>query len=193
VSAEPEGGRRPRADSLRNREQLLETAKAAFSDAGAEVPLEEIARRAGLGIGTLYRHFPTRDALLTAVYRREVDQLSASADSLLETRPPLQALEAWLQLLVDYMATKRVIAPALRTGSADATQAYASSGAAITGALGKLAAAALASGEIRPDVTPDDLTRAIFGISHGYDQPGWEPSARRLVGIIMAGLRRAQP
>lgn len=181
--------RKPRADSLRNREQLLEAAKAAFSEVGADVPLEEIARRASVGIGTLYRHFPTRDALLAAVYRREVEQLSGSADTLLATHPALEALEAWLHLLVDYMATKRVIAPALRASAGEGQEAYAASGAAITNALAKLTRAAVASGDVLPEIGPEDVYRAMVGVSYGYDQPGWEPSARRLIGVFMAGLK----
>jgi AcrR family transcriptional regulator len=189
VSVEAEKGRKPRADSLRNREQLLKAAKAAFAESGADVPLEEIARRAGVGIGTLYRHFPTREAILAAVYRREVEQLSDSAEALLAARPPGEALEAWLHLLVDYMATKRVIAPALRAAPGEGAQVYAASGAAITEAMRRLAEAAIASGDIRPDVGPDDLYRMLVGLSHGYDQPGWEASARRLIAIVMAGLK----
>jgi AcrR family transcriptional regulator len=182
--------RRPRADSLRNREQLLEAAKAVFNAAGAEASLEEIARRAGVGIGTLYRHFPTRDALLAAVYRREVDQLSAAADALLAEHEPVAALEAWLHLLIDYLGAKRVIGPALRASTeGDGAAAYAASGPAIRGALDRLARAAMERGAFRPDVTADDLFRLLVGLSHGYDQPGWEASARRLVGILTAGLR----
>lgn len=184
--------RRPRADSLRNREQLLEAAKAVFNEAGADASLEEIARRAGVGIGTLYRHFPTRDALLTAVYRRGVEQLSAAADALLAEREPVAALEAWLHLLIDYLGAKRVIGPALRASTdGDGAAAYAASGPAIRDALNRLAQAAADQGALRPDVTPDDLYRLLVGLSHGYDQPGWEPSARRLAGILTAGLKRS--
>lgn len=189
VSVGTDKERKPRADSLRNREQLLEAAKTAFNEVGAEVALEEIARRAGVGIGTLYRHFPTRDALLAAVYRREVEQLSNSADALLAAHPPGAALEAWLNLLVDYMATKRVIAPALRASAGEGQQVYAASGAAITDALAKLTRAAVAGGDVLPDIGPEDVFRLMIGVSHGYDQPGWEPSARRLIGVLMAGLR----
>ena len=181
--------RKPRADSLRNREQLLAAAKDAFAEAGADVPLEEIARRAGVGIGTLYRHFPTRDAILAAVYRRGVEQLSESATALLAERPAGEALEAWLQLLVDYMATKRVVAPALRASPGEGAEVYASSGPVVMDAFNRLAQAARANGDIRPEVTPDDLYRLLIGLSHGYDQPGWEPSARRLISVLMAGLK----
>lgn len=191
MSVGHEKSRKPRADSLRNREQLLEAAKAAFADIGAEAPLEEIARRAGVGIGTLYRNFPSREALTAAVYQREVEQLTASAERLLATRPAGQALEAWLNLLVDYMATKRVIAPALRASAGEGGQVYAASGAAITDAIERLARAAGASGDIRADLRPEDLYRMLVGVSHGYDQPDWEASARRLIAILMAGLKPA--
>lgn len=181
--------RKPRADSQRNREQLLEAAKAAFTELGPEAALEEIARRAGVGIGTLYRHFPNREALMAAVYRREVEQLSASAESLLASRPAGEALEAWVHLLIDYMATKRMIAPALQAGGPEGAKAYAASGPALTQAIERLARAAAASGDIRRDVTPEDLFRMLMGVSHGYDQPGWEASARRLTGVLMAGLK----
>jgi AcrR family transcriptional regulator len=189
VSVEAEKHRKPRADSLRNRERLLVAAKIAFTEAGADVALEEIARQAGVGIGTLYRHFPTRDALLAAVYQREVDQLSSSAEALLRTRPPGEALEAWLHLLVDYLATKRVIVPALRAASGAGANAAAAAGPAIANALSGLAKAAVASGEIRADLAEGDLYRMLVGVSHGYDAPDWEPSARRLIGVLMAGLR----
>jgi AcrR family transcriptional regulator len=188
LSVADDRARKPRADSLRNREQLLEAAKAAFNAVGADVPLEEIAQRAGLGIGTLYRHFPTRDALMAAVYRREVDQLSASAETLLAERSPGEALKAWLHLLVDYMATKRVIAPVLRA-SGEGSAAYAQGGPAITEAMNRLSRAAIGSGDIRGDLGPEDLYRMVVALSYGFDQPDWEPSARRLIDILMAGLK----
>ncbi|WP_269716966.1 TetR/AcrR family transcriptional regulator [Caulobacter sp. NIBR2454] len=181
--------RKPRADSLRNRVHLLEIAKAAFTQVGADVPLEEIARRASVGIGTLYRHFPTRDALLAAVYQREVEQLAQSADTLLASRRAGEALEAWLHLLVDYMATKRVIVPALQASVGEGTPVYAATGATITDAMGRLVQAAIAAGDIRSDVGIDDVYRAMIGVSYGYEQPGWEPGARRLISILMAGLK----
>ena len=167
----------------------MAAAKAAFAECGADAPLEEIARRAGLGIGTLYRHFPTREALLAAVYRREVEQLATAADRLLAERAPAAALEAWLHQLIDYMATKRVIAPALRASPGEGETAYAASGPTIVSALNRLVGAAIASGDLRADVTPDDLARLLGGLSLGYDQPDWAPSARRLISVLMAGLR----
>lgn len=180
--------RKPRVDAARNRERLLAAAKGVFATNGAEVALEEIARTAGVGIGTLYRHFPTRAALLAAVYRREVDQLCESASDLLAERPADEALAAWLNVLIDYMATKRIIAPALQ-GTPDGAQTYAQAGSVIAQCLKLLSGAAIASGGLRQDVTPDDLFRMMMGISYGYEQPGWEHSARRMVEVMMAGLR----
>lgn len=182
-------GRKPRADSLRNREQLLAAAKVAFAEDGPEVALEEIARRAGLGIGTLYRHFPAREALLAAVYQREVEQLTASADRLLAERPPLEAFEAWLRLLVDYLATKRVVAPALQAASAEGARIYAAAGTPVSDAMNRMSAALIASGAVRDDVRPEDLVRIVMGLAQGYDRPDWAPSARRLIGVLIAGLR----
>ena len=168
----------------------MAAAKVAFAERGADVALEEIARRAGLGIGTLYRHFPTREALLAAVYRREVEQLAAAADRLLAERPPLAALQAWLGQLVDYLATKRVVAPALQASpGGEGSAAYAAGGAAVADAMRRVMEAALASGEMRADVTPDDLMRLLAGIAQGYDRPDWAPSARRLIAVLVAGLR----
>jgi AcrR family transcriptional regulator len=181
--------RKPRADSLRNRDLLLATAKTAFAELSANAPLEEIARRAGVGIGTLYRHFPTREALVAAVYAREIEQLAVSADALMAERPPGEALDAWLNLLIDYMATKRVVAPALRADPGEGSTLYANSGATILTALRRLTEAAHAAGDIRFDIGFEDILQMMSGLSLGYDQPGWDAGARRLLSVMMAGLR----
>jgi AcrR family transcriptional regulator len=183
------GARKRRADAERNREQLIAAAKGAFAERGADVALEEIARRAGVGIGTLYRHFPTRDALLAAVYRREVEQLAAAADRLLAEQTPLAALEAWLGQLVDYLATKRVIAPALQASPGEGSAAYAAGGPAVGGAMQRVLEAALKSGEMRADISPDDLMRLITGLAYGYDRPDWPASTHRLISVLIAGLK----
>jgi AcrR family transcriptional regulator len=188
MSEVEEKARKPRADSQRNRDHLLATAKAAFAESGADVALETIARKAGVGIGTLYRHFPTREALLAAVYRREVEQLAGSAEPLLAAHRPVEALRAWLNLLVDYMATKRVIAPVLSASPGEGQEAYAASGPAILSAMGRLTTAALESGDVRPDLSPEDLQRLVFGMTYGYTEPGWADSARRLIDVMMSGL-----
>nr|WP_148213129.1 TetR/AcrR family transcriptional regulator [Methylocella silvestris] len=164
-------------------------AKAAFADVGVDVGLDEIARRAGVGIGTLYRHFPNRDAIVEAVYRREVQQLADSAASLLQSLSPGEALREWMRLFVDYIATKKVIAPALGSIVGGASELYASSGARITAAMSLLVERAGASGDIRADVDPNDLLRALVGFTYGNAAPGWEASARRLIDILMDGLR----
>ena len=188
----PDKTRKPRADSLRNREVLLATAKSAFTADGVEVALEEIARRAGVGIGTLYRHFPTRSALLSEVYRREVEQLAEAADRLLAGEPPVRALELWFEELIGYMATKRVVGPALRADPEMGAKVFAAGGPSIHDSFGRLLRAAAAAGEIRADLDETDVQRLLSGFAHGYDQPGWEAGARRMVSIMMAGLRSSR-
>ena len=183
------GARKPRADGLRNRDRLLEAAKASFADAGADVSLDEIARRAGVGIGTLYRHFPSRDAMVEAVYRREVEHLADAANHLTGTLPPGEALHAWMRLFVDYIATKRVIAPALKAMVGGASELYASSGARITEAMARMVEHARTAGDIRADADPADLLRALAGFTHFNTGADWEASALRLIDILMDGLR----
>ena len=178
--------RKPRADSQRNRERLLDAARLAFEEIGPEVTLEEIARRAEVGIGTLYRHFPTRDALVGDVYRREVEALAATVDPLLAEHRPGEALRRWLCLLVDYVAAKKLIVAAL-AGPTD--ELYAASGQLITTSLDRLVAAARAAGDIRPDIQAADLKRLMGGFFTGAADPGWADSARRLVDVLMNGLR----
>lgn len=181
--------RKPRADSLRNRNLLLTAAKAAFTETSADAPLEDIARRAGVGIGTLYRHFPTREALVAAVYARELEQLANAADSLLAQRGAGEALEAWLDLLIDYMATKRVVAAALQADPGEGSRVYAQAGATILPALKRLTETAHAAGDIRADIGFEDILRMMSGLSVGYEKPGWDVGARRLLSVMMAGLR----
>jgi AcrR family transcriptional regulator len=185
----PAPARKPRADAQRNRDLLVEVAKAAFAEVGPDVSLDEIARRARVGIGTLYRHFPTRDAIVEAVYRREVQQLADAAKRLLGELPPSAALHQWMRLFVDYVATKKVIASALGSIAGGVSELYASSGARITEAISLLVERAGGSGDIRADVDPADLLRALVGFTYGNASPGWEASAQRLIDILMEGLR----
>ena len=182
--------RKPRADSARNRQALIDAAKAAFAEAGLNVSLEEIARRAGVGIGTLYRHFPTREAVVEAVYRRAVEQLAEAAPQLLETSPAADALHKWMHLFIDYIATKRLIAPSLGAAAGRTSPLYATSAELITRAITTLVKRAVASGEVRKDIDPSDLLRAMVGVSYGNPDAGWQASARRLIDILMDGLRR---
>jgi AcrR family transcriptional regulator len=183
--------RKPRVDGQRNRERLMEAAKVAFGDVGADVSLEEIARRAGVGIGTLYRHFPTRDAIVEAVYRREVQQLAGAAERLLASMAPGEALHQWMRLFVDYVATKKVIATALGSIVGGTTDLYASSGAQIANAIALLVQRAASAGDIRDDADPNDLLRALIGFTYGNASPGWQASALRLIDILTDGLRPA--
>jgi len=180
--------RKPRADGERNRERLMASAKAAFTEVGADVSLDEIARRAGVGIGTLYRHFPTRGALIEAVYRREVEQLAGAAARLLGALPPGEALYQWMRLFVDYIATKKVVIAALGSMGGGSSELYAYSTAQLTGAMSMLLDRARLSHEIRPDVDPTDLLRALVGF-YGNAGPGWRESALRLIDLLMDGLR----
>jgi AcrR family transcriptional regulator len=182
--------RKPRADSARNRQLLIDAAKAGFSGVGLDVSLEEIARRAGVGIGTLYRHFPTREAVVEAVYRREVEHLAEAVPQLLQSSPAGEALHKWMHLFVDYIATKRIIAPSLAAAAARTPALHKTSLELITGAVSTLVKRAIASGDVRKDIDPSDLLRAMVGVSYGNPDAGWEASARRLIDILMDGLRR---
>jgi AcrR family transcriptional regulator len=181
--------RKPRADAERNRVRLLETAKVAFAKKGSSASLDEIARTAGVGAGTLYRHFPTRDALVTAVYRNETEQLVAAADSLAETHPPVTALREWLLLFVDYIATKHGMYEALNSIVGGTSDLYSASTAQVKRAISQLVDRAVASGDIRLDLDPLDLLRALAGVANiGLGSDG-EKAAKRLVDILIAGVR----
>jgi AcrR family transcriptional regulator len=186
----PSPKRRPRADAERNRLRLLEAAKAGFAAHGAGASLEEIAREAGVGIGTLYRHFPTRDALISEVYRQGIGQLGEAARRLAEEQPPLIALRAWLLLFVDYLATKKIMGAALQSLSAGTAELYANSGSVLEGAIGLLIANGVKAKAIRYDLPPLDLLRAVAGVANTGSEPGWEPAARGMVDILVAGLER---
>jgi AcrR family transcriptional regulator len=183
--------RKPRADGTRNRQLLMDAAKAAFADAGMNVSLEEIARRAGVGIGTLYRHFPSREAVVEAVYRREVEQLAEAVPQLLEHRAPADALHKWMHLFIDYIATKRLIAPSLGPLTGRSANLYATSLELITGAISTLVNKAIASGAVRKDIDPSDLLRAMVGVSYQNPDTGWEGSARRVIDLLMDGMRHS--
>jgi AcrR family transcriptional regulator len=183
------GSRKPRADAQRNRDGLLEAAKAAFAEVGPEASLDEIARRARVGIGTLYRHFPTRDAIVEAVYRREVQQLADAAPRLADCLPPAESLRAWMRVFIDYIAAKKVIAPALKSLVGGGSALYADSSARINGAIALLVERARASGDIRPDADSADLLRALIGFAYVNSAPDWEASALRLIDLLIDGLR----
>lgn len=181
--------RKPRTDALRNRERILEVAKQAFTRSGANASLDDIAKEAEVGAGTLYRHFPTREALIEAVYRTEVQKLAAAERNFAETMAPIDALRAWMLLFVDYIAAKHIIAPALNTFVGGASKLYEDSRAQIQGAIEALVKRAIKSGDIRKDIEPFDLLRALIGVSNVATSPDWQQSARRLVDILITGSR----
>jgi AcrR family transcriptional regulator len=166
--------RKPRTDALRNRERILEVAKGAFTRRGAEASLDDIAKEAGVGAGTLYRHFPTRDLLIESVYRTEVKRLADAEKEFSANLPPIEALRAWMLLFVDYIATKHM---------------YEGSRGQIQGAIDSLVRRAIKSGEIRRDLEPFDLLRALVGVSNVASSPDWPQSAKRLVDILITGSR----
>ena len=181
--------RKLRTDALRNRERILEVAKEAFTRSGADASLDDIAREAGVGAGTLYRHFGTRDALLEAVYHTEVEKLAAAERELSGKLPPVEALRAWMLLFVDYIETKQIIAPALNTIVGGPSKVYEASRAQVTGAIDALVERAIESGDIRTDLDPFDLLRALIGVSNVASGPDWPQSARRLIDILISGSR----
>jgi AcrR family transcriptional regulator len=182
-------GRKPRADAQRNRERILEVAKQAFARSGVDTSLDDIAKQAEVGPGTLYRHFPTREELLKAVYRTEMEKLAAAAQKFGETMPPIEALRAWMLLFVDAIAMKQLIAPALNAILGDPKKVFESSHAQIQDAIRGLVRRGVKSGDIRRDVQASDLFRALVGAAHVAVLPDWKQSARRLVDILINGSR----
>lgn len=185
--------RKPRADAVRNRERVLEAAKAVFNAGGPEASLEAVAKRAGVGIGTLYRHFPTREDLFEAVYRREVEQLSELAEQLKNAKDPVDALRRWLRSNVEFVATKKGMSAALALTFQSSSELAAFSMDRLTKAIGSLLDRAVAAGQMRGDISPEDLLRAFFGMCYMHDQPGWQASVLRLLDVFVDGLRTQPP
>jgi AcrR family transcriptional regulator len=188
--------KKPRADARRNRQRILEVAKVAFSRSGAEPSMDEVARLAKVGPGTLYRNFPSRDALVEALYRAEVEKLAAAEQEFAARLGPYEALRAWLFLFVDYIATKRLYMPALQTMVCGTEEVFAASGTALTGAIEALGSRAIAAGVIRSDVVPMDLVLALMGVAYiGSEYLGatedWRMRSRRMVDVLLDGSRPA--
>jgi AcrR family transcriptional regulator len=181
--------RKPRTDAQRNRRRILEMAKKAFTLSGANASLDDIAKEAGVGAGTLYRHFPTREELLQTVYRSELEKLAAAGHTLAQSNTPIEALRAWLLLFVDAIAAKQLIAPALNTLVGDHKRMFEDSYAQTHEAIRSLVKRAIKSGDIRQDLDPIDLLRALVGVSNVATGPDWQRSARRLVDILIRGSR----
>jgi AcrR family transcriptional regulator len=181
--------RKPRADAVRNRERVLEAAKAVFSAGGSDASLEAVAKRAGVGIGTLYRHFPTREALFEAVYRREVEQLGELAEQLKTAKDPVEALRRWLHSNVEFVATKKGMLAALALAVQSQSELYAFSFDRLTRAVGLLLDRAVKAGAIRADISAEDMLKALIGMCYMHDQPGWQATTMRLLDVFIDGLR----
>jgi AcrR family transcriptional regulator len=187
--ASEKASRKPRADSLRNRDRLLAAARDVFSGGGPDASLESVARVAGVGIGTLYRHFPTREALFQAVYRREVDQLVDLAVKLAAEGPPMEALRRWLHAQIGMVATKKGMLAALNPAPGSASELYADSAQRLGRSVSDLMAAAVAAGVIRDDIAPEDVMRALIGMCYTREQPGWQDKVIQLMDVFLDGLR----
>jgi AcrR family transcriptional regulator len=183
---------RLRSDAARNRERLLRAATAVFSAGGADASLEAVARRARVGIGTLYRHFPTREALYEAVYRHEVEQLTDLAEQLKDEPSPIEALRRWLRSGVEFVATKKGMIQALAVAVTTSSELHARSFEKLTKASRDLLQRAIANGEIRSDIEPEDLVRSLVGMCLTHNQPGWQANVLRLMDVLVDGLRVAK-
>ena len=176
-----------RADAQRNRDQIVAAAGRAFTKCGLEATLEGIAKDAGVGIGTLYRHFPTRELLIEAAYRNELAAVCDASPELLAKLPPDQALRAWMDRFIDYMARKRGMADALRAVFASGANPYAQSFELLVGAIKRLLDAGVAAGEIRPDVSADDVLVSLSGVALAAGSK--RDQADRLLNLLLDGLR----
>lgn len=181
--------RAQRSDACRNRARLLECAAEAFAVHGVDAPLEKIAKSACVGIGTLYRHYPTRDALVEAVYRHNVDQLCAGAAELQATLPPAEALSEWMQRFVAYVASKKGLATYLKSVVSADSDLFTSTHHRVQATISGLVDAAAASGDIRSGVEGMDLLRALSGVCLMSDQPGGPEQGAKVAGLLMDGLR----
>jgi AcrR family transcriptional regulator len=177
-----------RADARRNRDKLLVAATAAFAEEGENVALESVAVRAGVGIGTLYRHFPNRDALVVAAYQHEVDELCLAAADLLESLPADEALTAWVERFADYIVTKRAMGDALRAAACD-SPLFAETRECILDAVRLMLESGAADGTLRADVGPKDVMRLINGIWYLPAGPEWREDVGRMLKLVVDGLR----
>jgi AcrR family transcriptional regulator len=190
VAAEVEGSseRRLRADARRNIDTVVQAARKVFVASGVDAAMRQIAEKAGVGVGTIYRHFPQRADLIAAVFRHEVDACAADAAALLQQYSPGEALDRWMQRYVDFIVAKRGLASSLYSGGAAYEGLPAYFDKHLEPALQTLLDAAVASGEIRADARPNDLLRAVANLCRpsGNDDPA---QARLLVALLVDGLR----
>lgn len=186
--------RKPRADAERNRIRLIDAAKSVFAERGGAASLEEVARTAGVGIGTLYRHFPTRDALIEAVYRNESDQLVSAASTLAASHPPVEALREWMRLFFRYMSVKHGMMELLDSLTGGKSSLTAASGAATQRTIDFLVGNAIAAGDIGIGTEPIDLLRALAGmVQFGGGRDNEEAAAHAIIDIMISGLQAKRP
>jgi AcrR family transcriptional regulator len=181
--------RKQRSDGQQNRERIVAVAKEAFTKSGANASLDDIARQAGVGPGTLYRHFSSREELLKAVYTAVVEKMAQAGQEFAETLPPVEALRAWMMLFVDFIAEKQIIAPVVNALVEDPQKLIEASYGQIWGTVRALVKRAVKSGDIRKDLDAIDLLRALVGVANIATTPDWQQSARRLVDILILGSR----
>jgi AcrR family transcriptional regulator len=191
VQQESSRTRRPRADGERNRARLIAAAKGAFAEKGAAVSLEHIAREADVSIATLYRHFPTRDELIAAVYQQEVTALIEAADQLMAEREPAAALREWLMLFVEFLDAKHGMAEAMDTLIGGPEPLYSRTPHRLDVPINALVAGGVATGVFRDDFEPHDLLRALSGVAHVRPSENWKQSAIQIVDILLKGMQAA--
>jgi AcrR family transcriptional regulator len=189
LGSTPKPTRRPRADGERNRGQLIAAAKRVFAEKGAAASLEQVAREADVSIATLYRHFPTRDELISAVYRREVTTLIEAADQLISKRKPAAALREWLMLFVEFLDAKHGMAEAMNTLIGGPEPLYSRTPHRLDVPIKLLVAGGVATGVFQDDIEPHDLLRALAGVAHVRPGENWKQSAIRMVDILLKGMR----
>ncbi len=181
--------RAPRSDGLRNRERLIFAAREVFAEGGGGATLEAVARRAEVGIGTLYRHFPTREALFQSVYGTEIDALVDLAGQLLAEGDEAEGLRRWLHANIGLIATKRGMIAALAPAPDNSARFYAESRRRLVDAVAALMRRSQAAGRMRSDVAPEEVLQAFYGIAYGRDGPGWQATALRLTDVFVDGLK----
>jgi AcrR family transcriptional regulator len=178
-----------RVDAQRNRQRLIEVALAAFSSGQEKVALEAIARDAGVGIGTLYRHFPSREALVEAVYSSELTRLCSSAGELLDSLPPDDALRTWMERYADFVTTKRGMAEALRAVIASGAITSSQTRGRLTAAIQTMLDAGADTGSLRSDVRAEDVSASLAGVLLASGAPDQQEQAKRMLDLLMDGLR----
>jgi len=181
--------RRPRSDGERNRIRLIEAAKRTFAEKGAGVGLEYIARDADVSIATLYRHFPTRDELISAVYQQEVTALIEAANELMSEREPVAALHEWLMLFVEFLDAKHGMAAAMDTLIGGPEPIYSKTPHRLDVPVKALVSRGVAAGVFRDDIEPHDLLRALSGVAHVRPSENWKRQAVRMVDLLLGGLQ----